>query len=108
MNPIHIIHIVGPGEEIEDCRTPDAVDLSQIEVVADTLDDLSFTQHMAVMFMILQAVNICFDFHKRTSILSQWPLWPGSKSAPCGLRQQPLASLRTLRPHGAQSHLSGG
>ena len=38
LDAVHIIDIVGPSKEIEDCRTPDTVDLGQIAVIADALN----------------------------------------------------------------------
>ena len=29
LDAIHIINVIGPGEEVEDGRTPNAIDLSQ-------------------------------------------------------------------------------
>ena len=63
LDAVHIIDIVGPSKEIEDGRTPNAVDLGQITVVADALNDLRLAQHMAVVLMIFQTVDISLDFH---------------------------------------------
>jgi hypothetical protein len=63
LDTVHIIDIIGPGEEIEDCRTPNAVDLGQIQVIANAPDDLGLAQHMAVMLCVLQAMDIRLDFH---------------------------------------------
>lgn len=63
MNPIHIIDIISPGEEIEDRRTPNAVDLGQIQVIANAPDNLGLAQYMTVMLLVLQTVDIRLDFH---------------------------------------------
>ena len=53
LDTVHIIDRVSSCEEIEDRRTPDTIDLCQIQVVTDLLDDLSLAQHMMVMHTIL-------------------------------------------------------
>ena len=63
LDTVHIIDIVSSCEEVEDGRTPDTVILCQIQVIADLPDDLSLAQHMAVVFVIFQAVDIRLDFH---------------------------------------------
>ena len=63
LDAVHIIDIVSPSEEIENRSAPNAVDLRQITVIADLLDDLSLTQHMAVMHLIFQTVNVCLNFY---------------------------------------------
>ena len=65
LDTVHIIDIVSSCEEIEDRRTPDTVILCQIQVIADLLDDLSLAQHMAVVFVIFQAVDVGFNSHNR-------------------------------------------
>lgn len=55
---VNIVNVIGPGEEVEDCRTTNAVDLGQIPVIADLLDNLSIAQHMAVMLMVFQAMDM--------------------------------------------------
>ena len=40
--------------------------------------------------------------------LSQWQLWPGSRSPPCSLPQHPLASSGAVPLHGEQGHQSEG
>ena len=52
LDAIHIIDIVGPGEEVEDGRTPNAIDLSQIQVIANLLDNFCLAQHMMVMLVV--------------------------------------------------------
>ena len=63
LDSVHVIDIVPSREEIEDRRTPDAIDLSQIQVITDLPDDLGLAQHMTIMLVVLQAVNVCLYFH---------------------------------------------
>ena len=52
LDAIHIINVIGPGEEVEDGRTPNAIDLSQIQVIANLLDNFCLAQHMMVMLVV--------------------------------------------------------
>lgn len=79
---VHVINVVPPCKGIKDGRTPDAVDLSKIQVIADLLDDLSLAQYMTVMHAILKAVNVCLYFQNPpppTNYLG--PDWLGPCSA---------------------------
>lgn len=53
LNPINIIHIVSPSEDVEDCCTTDTIVLSQVQIVPDAPNDLRFAKHMTVMHMVL-------------------------------------------------------
>lgn len=52
MKSVNIIDKVSADEGVEDHCAPDAIDLGQVEVVADTPDNLGITQHMAVMLPV--------------------------------------------------------
>ena len=79
LNPINIIHIVSPSEDVEDCGTTDTLVLSQVQIVPDAPDDLCLTQYITVMDVILQAVNVSHNFHNEPSPMyneiwrSGWP-----------------------------------
>lgn len=63
LDAVHIIDKELTGKGIEDRRTANTVVLGQVQVVANAPGDLSFTQHMVVMLMVFQTVDICFHFH---------------------------------------------
>ena len=91
-NVVHVIDVVPFCEGIENCRTSDAVDLSQIQVISDALDDLSLAQHMMVMFPLLETVNVCLYFQNPPPPTNYFePDWLGPCSvtalSPCGKRK---------------------
>lgn len=62
LDAVHVIDVVPFCEGIKNCRTSDAVDLGQIQVIADLFDDFSLAQYMTVMHAILKAVYVCLYF----------------------------------------------
>ena len=66
---VYIIHKKRSGERIEDGGTANTVILGQIQVILDTIDNLGFSQHMAVMLMVFQAVDIRFYCHARRLLM---------------------------------------
>ena len=65
LNAIHIIDILSASEETKDGRTPNPVDLGQIPIVPNLPDDFGLAHHMAVVLMVFQTADICFDFYGR-------------------------------------------
>ena len=63
LHPVYIVNEVPSDEDVEDCRAPDTVVLSQVQVVADALQDLCLPQDVPVVGAVPQAVDVCLDFH---------------------------------------------
>lgn len=65
MNSIYIVNEISSCKGIEDSCAENTVVFRKIEIIRNFLDDFSLSQHMTVVFMVLQAVDIRFDLHRR-------------------------------------------
>ena len=61
---VYIVNIIHSIEKIKNGSAKDAVILRQVLVAADTFQNFGFTNDIAVVFPIFQAVYICVYFHK--------------------------------------------
>ena len=65
MDSIYIVNEISSRKGIENGCAENTIVFRKIEMIRNFLDDFSLSQHMTVVFMVLQAVDIRFDLHHR-------------------------------------------